>query len=76
MTVLKTWMDAKSEQELYTIRSWTGSMDKHRQMDGIMMSGKLETKKIQVLEFDWSRSDHSAVFSLLSRGCDTQRNLE
>ena len=57
---------AGSEQELNTRYSWTEPGDAQTQMDFIMVSKKLEARRVQVLDFDWSKTDHTAVFAVLS----------
>ena len=49
-----------------TRKSWTEPMDAQKQMDFIMVSRSLAAKKIQVLDFDWFKSDHRAVFAVLA----------
>ena len=58
-----TWMDADSEQELYTRCSWTDPGEALTQMD-IMTSRKLEARRVQVL--DWFKTDDGAVLAVLS----------
>ena len=55
-----------SEQELYTRSSWTEPGDAQTQMDFFMVSGKLETKQIQVLDCSWFKTDYRAVLAVLS----------
>ena len=64
LTVTNTWMNADTERELFTRSSW--SEDSLAQMDSIMTSRKLEMKHVQVLDSDWFKTDHRAVFAFLS----------
>ena len=54
-----TWMDASSEQELYTRSTWTELGDAQTQLDFSTVSKKLETRQIQVLDLDWFKTDES-----------------
>ena len=62
LTVTNTWMGANSEQELYRRKSWTEPMDAQTHMDFVMASRILVAKKLQVLDFDWFKSDHWVSF--------------
>ena len=66
LTVTNTWMNADTEQELFTRSSWTNPEDSPTQMEFIMTSRKLETKHVQVLDSDWFKTDHRAVLAVLS----------
>ena len=66
LTVTNTWMNADTEQELFTRSSWTNPKYSLTQMDFIMTSRKLEMKHVQVLDSDWFKTDHSAVLAVLS----------
>ena len=66
LTVTNTWMNADTEQELFTRSSWTNREDSLTQMEFIMTSRKLETKHVQVLDSDWFKTDHRAVLAVLS----------
>ena len=57
LTVTNTWMDASSEQELYTRSSWTEPGDAQAQMDFIMVSRNWKQVKCK---------DHRAVLAVLS----------
>ena len=66
LTVTNTWMNADTERELFTRSSWSNPEDSLTQMDFIMTSRKLEMKHVQVLDSDWFKSDHRAVYAVLS----------
>ena len=66
LTVTNTWMDADSERELFTRSSWSNPEDSLTQMDFIMTSRKLDMEQVQVLISDWFKTDHRAVFAVLS----------
>ena len=66
LTVTNTWMNADTERELFTRSSWSNQEDSLTQMDFIMTSRKLEMKHVQVLESDWFKTDHRAVYAVLS----------
>ena len=66
LTVTNTWMDASSEQEPHTRSSLTEPGGAQTKMDFIMVSRKLEAKQVQVMEFDWFKTDHRAVLAVLS----------
>ena len=57
---------ADTERELFTRSSWSNPEDSLTQMDFIMISRKLEIKHVQVLESDWFKTDHRAVYAVLS----------
>ena len=58
LTVTNTWMNADTEQELFTRSSWSNPEDSLTQMDFIMTSRKLEMRHVQVLDSDWFKTDH------------------
>ena len=60
LTVTNTWMNADTEQELFTRSSWSNPEDSLTQMDFIMTSRKLEMKHVKVLDSDWFKTDHRA----------------
>ena len=66
LTVTNTWMNADTERELFTRSSWSNPEDSLTQMDFIMTSRKLDMKQVQVLDSDWFKTDHRAVFAVLS----------
>ena len=66
LTVTNTWMNADTERELFTRSSWSSPEDSLTQMDFIMTSRKLEMKHVQVLDSDWFKTDHRAVYAVLS----------
>ena len=66
LTVTNTWMDADTEQELFTRSSWSIPADSLTQMDFILTSRKLEMKHVQVLDSDWFKTDYRAVLAVLS----------
>ena len=66
LTVTNTWMNADTEQELFTRSSWTNPEDSLTQMDFIMTSRKLDMEQAQVLDSDWFKTDHRAVLAVLS----------
>ena len=66
LTVINTWMNADTERELFTRSSWSNPEDSLTQMDFIMTSRKLEMKHVQVLDSDWFKTDHRAVYAVLS----------
>ena len=66
LTVTNTWMNADTEQELFTRSSWSNPYDSLTQMDFIMTSRKLEMKHVQVLDSDWFKTDHRVVLAVLS----------
>ena len=66
LTVTNTWMNADTERELFTRSSWSNPEDLLTQMDFIMTSRKLEMKHVQVLDSDWFKTDHRAVYAVLS----------
>ena len=66
LTVTNTWMNADTEQELFTRSSWSNPADSLTQMDFITTSRKLEMKHVQVLDSDWFKTDHRAVLAVLS----------
>ena len=66
LTVTNTWMNADTERELFTRSSWSNPEDSLTQMDFIMTSRKLEMKHVQVLDSDWFKTDHRAVYAVLS----------
>ena len=66
LTVTNTWMDADSEQELFTRSSWSDPAESLTQMDFIMSSRILEMRRVQVLDSNWFKTDHWAVFAVLS----------
>ena len=66
LTVTNTWMNADTERELFTRSSWSNPEDSLTQMDFIMISRKLEMKHVQVLDSDWFKTDHRAVYAVLS----------
>ena len=61
-----TWIDADSEQELLTRCSWSDPVESLTQMDFIMSSRKSEIRRVQVLDSDWFKTDHRAVFTVFS----------
>ena len=65
LTVTNTWMNADTEQELFTRSSWSNPEDSRTQMDFIMTSRKLELKHVHVLDSDWFKTDHRAVLAVL-----------
>ena len=67
-----TGTDACSEQELYTRCSWTELGDAQTQMDLNMVLKKLEARRLQVLDFDWLKTDHRAVLDVLSLKIETE----
>ena len=48
LTVTNTWMNADTEQELFTRSTWSNPEDSLTQMDFIMTSRKLEMKHVQI----------------------------
>ena len=66
LTVTNTWMNADTERELFTRSSWSNPEDSLTQMDFIMTSRKLDMVQVQVLDSDWFKTDHRAVFAVLS----------
>ena len=64
LTVTNTWMDADSEEELFTRSIWSDPAESLTQMDFIMTSRKLEMRSVQVL--DWFKTNHRAVLAVLS----------
>ena len=66
LTVTNTWMNADTERELFTRSSWSNPEDSLTQMNFIMTSRKLEMKRVQVLDSDWFKTDHRAVYAVLS----------
>ena len=66
LTVTSTWIDADSEQELLTRCSWSDPAESLTQMDFIMSSRKSEIRRVQVLDSDWFKTGHRAVFTVLS----------
>ena len=66
-TVTNAWMDADSEQELFTHSCWSETAESLTQMDFIMSSRKLEMRRVQVLDSDQFKTDHRAAFAVLSR---------
>ena len=66
LTVTNTWMNADTERELLTCSSWSNPEDSLTQMDFMMTSRKLEIKHVQVLDSDWFKTDHRAVYAVLS----------
>ena len=66
LTVTNTWMNADTEQELFTLSSWSNLADSLTQMDSIMTSRNLEMKHVQILDSDWFQTDHRAVLAVLS----------
>ena len=66
LTVTNTWMDAGSGKGLYTRCSWTEPGDAQTQLDFIIVSEKLEARRLQVLDFDWLKTDLLAVLAVLS----------
>ena len=66
LTVTNTWMNADTEQELFTRSSWSNPEDSLTQMDFIMTSRKLVMKHVQILDSDWFKTDHRAVLAVLS----------
>ena len=66
LTVTHTWMNADTERELFTRSSWSSPEDFLTQMDFIMTSRKLDMKHVQVLDSDWFKTDHRAVYAVLS----------
>ena len=66
LTVTNTWMNADTERELFTRSSWSNPEDSLTQVDFIMISRKLEMKHVQVLDSDWFKTDHRAVYAVLS----------
>ena len=66
LTVTNTWMNADTEQELFTRSSWSNLADSLTQKDFIMTSRKLEMKYVQILDSDWFQTDHRAVLAVLS----------
>ena len=66
LTVTNTWKNADTERELFTRSSWSNPEDSLTQMDFIMTSRKLEMKHVQVLDSDWFKTDHRAVYAVLS----------
>ena len=66
LTVTNTWMDADSEQELFTRSVWSDPVEALTEMDFIMSSKKLEMRRVQVLDSDWFKTDHRAVFAVLT----------
>ena len=60
-TVTNTWMDADSEQDLFTRSSWSDPAESLAQMDFIMTSRKLENRSVQVLDSGWFKTDHSLL---------------
>ena len=65
LTVTNTWMNADIERELLTRSSWSNPEDSLTQMDFIMTSRKLDMEQVQVLDSDWFKTDHRAVFAVL-----------
>ena len=66
LTVTNTWMNADTERELFTRSSWSNPEDSLTQMDFIVTSSKLEMKHVKVLDSDWFKTDHRAVYAVLS----------
>ena len=66
LTVTNKWINSDTEQELLTRSSWSIPADSLTQMDFIMTSRQLKIKPVQVLDSDWSKTDHRAVFAVLS----------
>ena len=66
LTVTNTWMNADTERELFTRSSWSNPEDSLTQMDFFMTSRKLDMKHVQVLDSDWFKTDHRAVYAVLS----------
>ena len=66
LTVTNTWMNADTEQELFTQSSWSNPEDSLTQMDFIMTSRNLEMKHVKVLDSDWFKTAHRAVYAVLS----------
>ena len=66
LTVTITWMDADSEQEPFKRASWSDPAEALTQMDSLMSSRKLEMRRVQVLDSDWFKTDHRAVFAVLT----------
>ena len=59
-------MNADTERELFTCSSWSNPGDSLTQMDFIMTSRKLDMEHVQVLDSDWFKTDHRAVFVVVS----------
>ena len=78
LTVTNTWMNADTEQELFTRSSCSNPADSLTQMDFIMTSRKLGMKHVQVLDSDWFKTNHRAVLAVFSlfRKRDTRRGME
>ena len=66
LTVTNTWMNADTERELFTRSNWSNPDDSLTQMDFIMTSRKLDMEQVQVLDSDRFKTDHRAVFAVLS----------
>ena len=66
LTVTNTWMNADTERELFTRSSWSNPEDSLTQMDCIMTSRKLDMEHVRVLDSDWFKTDHRAVFAVLA----------
>ena len=66
LTVTNTWMNADTERELFTRSSWSNPEDSLTQMDFIMTSRKLDMEQVKVTDSDWFKTDHRAVFAVLS----------
>ena len=69
-------MDASSEQELHTRSSWTELGDAQTQMDFIVVSSKLEAKRVQVMDLDWFKTDHRGGSGCSFIEIATQTNSE
>ena len=55
-----------TERELFTRSSWSNAEDSLTQMDFIKTSRKVKMKHEQVLDSAWFKTDHRAVFAVLS----------
>ena len=72
MTMTNIWMDADSEQELFTRSSCSDPAESLTQMHFIMSSRKSEMRRVQVLDSDWFKTDHRAVFAVLTLNTKTR----
>ena len=66
LTETNTWMNADTDRGLFTRSSWSNPADSLTPMDFIMTSRKLEMKHVQVMDSDWFKTDHRAVYAVLS----------
>ena len=66
LTVTNTWMDADTDQDLYTRSSWSDPSESQTQMDFIMTSRNLVVKQVRFLDSARFRTDHKAVYAVLA----------